>query len=67
MIAELEYFVLLQGSLPVLENPQSERVRTFVDYLQSQRTCHANIYILRYVNYRRESRVDSGSLARLET
>ncbi|KAM7441154.1 Protein transport protein Sec24B [Porites harrisoni] len=35
------------GSLPVLENPQSERVRTFVDYLQSQRTCHANIYILR--------------------
>lgn len=35
------------GSLPALENPQSERVRTFVDYLQAQRSCHANIYVLK--------------------
>ncbi|XP_068702636.1 protein transport protein Sec24A-like [Montipora foliosa] len=35
------------GSLPVLENPLSERVRTFIDYLQLQRTCHANIYVIR--------------------
>ena len=34
----------------MLENPQSERVRTFVDYLQSQRTCHANIYVIRLVS-----------------
>ena len=43
-------FILFQGSLPVLENPQSERLRTFVDYLQSQRTCHANIYVIRLVS-----------------
>lgn len=35
------------GSLPALENPQSERVRTFLDYLQAQRSCHANIFVLK--------------------
>lgn len=35
------------GSLPALENPLSERVRRFLDYLQLQRTCHANIYVIK--------------------
>ncbi|KAK3696689.1 hypothetical protein QZH41_013042 [Actinostola sp. cb2023] len=35
------------GALPELENPLNERVRCFIDYLQSQRTCHAVLHVFR--------------------
>ncbi|CAB4001484.1 transport Sec24B, partial [Paramuricea clavata] len=35
------------GALPILDNSLSSRVRALIDYLQSERTNHANLYILR--------------------
>ncbi|EDO29943.1 predicted protein, partial [Nematostella vectensis] len=35
------------GCLPELDNPLSTKVRSFVDYLQSQRTCHAVMHVFR--------------------
>ena len=39
----------LQAALPELDNPLSDKVRTFTAYIQSERTCYPNLFVIRWV------------------